>query len=308
MAIMKNILLWSSTNAFLRERIPRTAFAKRAVRKFMPGETVEAALAEAANLKVSGTATVLTYLGENIKDLGEAERNRDHYLDLYQRLRSGDLPTEVSVKLTQMGLDLSPDRAFAHVRELVVKAHDVGNFLWIDIESSPYVDATLDIYRRLRMEFSNVGICLQSYLYRTEADLASLMPLSPSIRLVKGAYKEPASVAFPRKSDVDRNFIRLTEIMLRTPSDQIGRIGIATHDPKIIEQTNRFALEENIPNEKYEFQLLYGIKRDLQQKLVQEGYRLRVLISYGSAWYAWYLRRLAERPSNAWFVVRSLFR
>jgi len=308
MALMKEFLLWCSTNAYLKQRIPHTAFAKRAVRRFMPGETTETAIAEAALLKIAGISTVLTYLGENVTDLKEAERNRDHYLDLYQRVWTGGLSSEISVKLTQLGLDVNPDRTFAHVRELAMKAKEIGNFLWIDIESSPYADATLDVYRRLRMEFSNVGLCLQSYLYRTKEDLASLISLAPSIRLVKGAYKEPSSIAFPRKKDVDKNFVDLLESMLRMSSGEIGRIGVATHDEKIIEHTKQFAGRNNIPTDRYEFQLLYGIKRDLQRRLAQEGYRLRVLISYGTAWYAWYLRRLAERPSNVLFAARSLFR
>jgi proline dehydrogenase len=292
----------------MSQRLPRYAFVRRAVRRFMPGETLEAALAEAAALRDRGLGTVLTYLGENIRDLSEADRVREHYLGVYAQIAARHLPTEISVKLTQLGLDLSPNRTLEHLRALARGAADHGNFLWLDIESSGYVEATLETYRRLRKEYANVGLCLQAYLYRTNGDLASLLPLLPSIRLVKGAYREPKTVAFPRKADVDRNFLAIGRMLLGGIPDRVRRVVIATHDIAIIEELLRHAKSHGLPTDAFEFHMLYGIKSDLQQRLVHEGWRVRTLISYGSAWFPWYMRRLAERPANVWFVARSIFR
>lgn len=303
---MKNILLWCSVNPWMRSHVPQMRFAQRAVKRFMPGETVEAALAEAKTLKQSGITTVLTYLGENLTDLREADKVRDHYLKVLEEISKGKYSTEISFKLTQIGFDLSYDKTLEHVNKIVERGKELGIFVWIDIESHPYVDKTLDLYRSVRLEFENVGLCLQSYLYRTKEDLEQLLPLNPSIRLVKGAYREPASVAFPKKRDVDKSYRELLEYMLVNRS-RMGRIGIATHDEKIIKHAIAFAAEYGIPRDSFEFQLLYGVKRELQIRLAQQGYNMRMLISYGSSWYAWYLRRLAERPANVWFVVKTLF-
>lgn len=307
MPLMKNFLLWCSVNPRLKVRVPKMRFTQRAVKRFMPGETIDSALAEVRTLEQFGITTVLTYLGENLSDLREADAARDHYLQILEKIIQGNHPSEISFKLTQLGFDLSCEKTLAHVRTIVRRGKELGIFVWIDIESHAYVDKTLDLYRTVRSEFENVGLCLQSYLYRTKDDLNGLMSIVPSIRLVKGAYKEPASVAFAHKRDVDQSFVDLADQMLFHYPDKVMRIGIATHDTTIIDHVKSFARERGIPKEAFEFQLLYGVKRDVQLQLAKEGYNVRVLISYGSSWYAWYLRRLAERPANVWFVVKSLF-
>ena len=307
-SLMKHMLLWCSRNRWMSHHLPRPGFIRRAVRRFMPGETLEAALAEAAALRDRGLGTVLTYLGENISDLSEADRVRDHYLEAYAQIAARNLPAEISVKLTQLGLDLSSDRTWEHLRALARRAANDGNFLWIDMESSACVETTLQLYRRLRKEYANVGLCLQAYLYRTNADLASLAPLIPSIRLVKGAYREPTTVAYPRKADVDRNFLAIGRTLLGGIPERVRRVVIATHDTAIIEELIREAKSHGLLNDAFEFHMLYGVNSDLQRRLADEGWRVKTLISYGSAWFPWYMRRLAERPANVWFVARSLFR
>jgi len=273
----------------------------------MPGETLEAALAETKLLQRQGIGTVLTYLGENLKDLSEADHVRDHYLDAYRKIARNHLPAEISVKLTQLGLDISPERALEHIRSLTQEAKTSSNFVWIDIESSPYVDATLNLYRRVRAEFENVGVCLQAYLYRTADDLSSLLPLVPSIRLVKGAYREPPNVAMPRKADVDQNYLKLGKILIDASLQRARRGVIGTHDLAIIDSLKEYVRQKGAPRETFEIHMLYGIKREEQLRLANEGYRVRTLIGYGTAWFPWYMRRLAERPANVWFVIKSIF-
>lgn len=307
MALGKNLLLWCSTNAVLKKYLPRLGFVRRAVRRFMPGETLDDALEAAGRLHSEGFTTVLTYLGENISRLEEAETVRDHYLEILTQVNARRFPTEISLKLTQLGFDIDDEFTLAAVRELCSRAMELNSFVWIDIESHQYVDRTLDLYRQVRAEFKNVGLCLQSYLYRTAKDLDSLLELGPSIRLVKGAYKEPASIAYPLKKDVDDQFITLSTALLNQLPAKNGRIGIATHDATMIAHAKALSTMLSLPKGTFEFQLLYGIRKELQKRLLEEGYFVRVLISYGSAWYPWYMRRLAERPANVWFVLKSLF-
>jgi proline dehydrogenase len=306
MSVMKKLLLWSSTNAWMKEHLPRFQFVKRAVTRFMPGETLESALDAAHILKAGGFSSILTYLGENVSSIDEAMAVRDHYVTVLDALHREGLPTEISIKLTQLGLDIEPAKARDMLRDLLIAGRRTNSFVWIDIESSPYVDRTLELYRLVRKEFSNVGLCLQSYLYRTGDDLTTLLPLGPSIRLVKGAYREPDSIAYPRKYDVDRNYISLAERLLTELPQTSSRIGIATHDGAIVETVKAFALAHGIAPEQFEFQMLYGIGRDTQRDLLVKGYRVRVLVSYGAAWFPWYMRRLAERPANVWFVLKSV--
>jgi proline dehydrogenase len=306
MGLMRNLLLVASTNPWLRERAPRYWFVRRTVSRFMPGEEVEAALAAARVLEASGITAVLTRLGENISDPAEAERVTAHYLQVLDLVRSSKLPAQISVKPTQLGLDLDAELCYAKLQKLIEHA-DAGDTVWIDMEASNYVDATLDLYRRARRARPNVGVCLQSYLYRTEKDLASLMPLGPTIRLVKGAYKEPPDRAFPRKKDVDENFFALAKQLLSVEARRAGvRAAIATHDLKLIERIKEFAASSGLSKDQLEFQFLYGIQREGQKQLAREGYPVRVLISYGAYWFPWFVRRLAERPANVLFMLRHM--
>jgi proline dehydrogenase len=307
MGAMRRLLLKGSQNQWLGTRVPKRRFVQRAVRRFMPGETLDAALATAEQLRELGMSTVVTLLGEAITDRAEAERMTAHYLDAYKRIRRPGLPTEISVKPSQMGLDVGKDVCAAQLQALAARADASGSFLWIDMEATPYVDATLKLFRNLRSRHANVGVCLQSYLYRTAEDLEQLLPLAPAIRLVKGAYNEPPNLAFPRKRDVDENFMRLAKRMLSAEARDLGvRAGFGTHDMQLIDRIRDFAEGAGIPKDAYEIQMLYGIRRNEQIRLTAEGQSVRVLVSYGSAWFPWYMRRLAERPANLWFVVRSI--
>jgi proline dehydrogenase len=304
--MLRNVLLWSSTNPFLARRLPRYRFVKRAVRRFMPGETLEASLTEAEQLKKAGMPTTVTLLGENIEEPAEADAVLEHYLGVLETVKGRGLDTEISLKLTQLGLDLSVDHARDRLERLV-RACDPGSLVWVDMEGSDYTDVTLDVYRSVREDHQNVGVCLQAYLHRTQDDVAALMPLRPSIRLVKGAYKEPPEVAFPKKADVDQNYIRITGAMLRARKEgKMGRPVIGTHDPRMVAEAKRLAHELDLDKDAFEFAMLYGIQRAEQERLARGGHTLRVLISYGEAWFPWYMRRLAERPANVWFVAKQM--
>ncbi len=304
--MLRNVLLWSSTNPFLARRLPRYRFVKRAVRRFMPGETLEEALREADHLAKGGMPATVTLLGENIEELSEADAVLDHYLGVLETVKGRGLDTEISLKLTQLGLDLDADGARDRLERLV-RACDPGSLVWVDMEGSDYTDVTLDVYRSVREDHQNVGLCLQAYLHRTMDDVDALLPIHPSIRLVKGAYKEPPEVAFPKKSEVDQNYIRITGKMLRARKEgRMGRPVIATHDPRMVAEANRLAHELGLDKDAYEFAMLYGIQRAEQERLARNGHTLRVLISYGEAWFPWYMRRLAERPANVWFVVKQM--
>jgi proline dehydrogenase len=228
-----------------------------------------------------------------------------HYLDVLGKIRTGNLPVEISVKLTQLGLDLDPEFCFANLA-ILIKQCPAEKTLWIDMEQSPYVDATLALYRRARKAYKNVGVCVQAYLYRTERDLESLIPLGAAVRLVKGAYNEPSEIAFPKKADVDESYYRLATMLLNPDARRAGvRAAIATHDGTLIQRITAWASSQRIPNSQIEFQMLYGIQRAEQLRLAQEGYRSAVLISYGTFWFPWFMRRLAERPANVLFLARN---
>lgn len=306
MGVMRDVLLAGSESRWLRERASRHQFVRRAVSRFMPGETADDALAAAAKLQRKSIGTVFTHLGENISDHAEAESVTQYYLDTLDRIRAHSLGTELSVKLTQLGLDLSAELGYGNLEKIIQHA-GAKSVVWIDMEASNYADVTLEIYRRARQSYSNVGVCLQAYLYRTAKDLESLIPLGPAIRLVKGAYREPPDVAFPRKKDVDENYFSLVKKLLGPEARAVNlRAAIATHDRKLIRQTMEYAASHGLSKGSFEFQMLYGIQRAEQLRLAQEGWRLRVLISYGTYWFPWFMRRLAERPANVLFVVKNL--
>lgn len=305
MSLLRSVFLAASESRVLRERAVRLPFVRRAVSKFMPGETLDDAIVASRAL---GVGTVLTKLGENLRSVQEADGVARHYLDAYDRIAAEKLDVEISVKLTQLGLDFSREECERHLRDLAERARSHGNWLWIDMESTAYTDVTLDIYRRLRGAFANTGLCVQSYLHRTAVDVQSLVALGSGIRLVKGAYKEPPDKAFPKKEDVDENYFRLAERLLSPDARETGvRAIFGTHDPVLIRRIEELGRSRGLAPGAVEFQMLYGIRRPEQLRLAAAGHRFRVLISYGEAWFAWYMRRLAERPANVLFVLKSLF-
>jgi proline dehydrogenase len=308
MSVMRSVLLAASESRWLRQQAPRMGFVKKAVRRFMPGERIEDALTAAATLQRNGITAVVTKLGENVSDMSEADAVAAHYVDVLAKIESSGLDCLVSVKLTQLGLDVDRERCYAHLRDLAARAHAQGRLLWIDMEQHGYVDVTLDLYKRTLAAYPNVGVCLQAYLYRTEADLTALIPLGGGVRLVKGAYLEPAEVAFPKKADVDENFLKLARQMLGPAAQTSGfRAVFGTHDATIIRAIQDYAAATGIAKDRFEFDLLYGIQRGEQQRLAGEHARIRVLIAYGDYWFPWYMRRLAERPANVLFVAKSMF-
>jgi proline dehydrogenase len=304
--MLRSTLLWASTNPFLAQRLPRYGFVRRAVRRFMPGEQPADALREAGRLAATGVPTLVTELGENVTTAAEARAVVDGYLRLLEEVCTAGIDMELSIKLTHMGLDQDEDQARRHVVELAAAAPE--RVVWVDMESSAYVEPTLRVFRAAKAERPNVGICLQAYLRRTEADLEELIPLEPHVRLVKGAYLEPPELAFPAKSEVDGSFRKLASRLLRErKAGRIGRPGIATHDPHMVGDAQRVAYELALPPDRWEVEMLYGIATGEQERLVRAGTPLRVLISYGTHWFPWYMRRLAERPANVAFVAKQLF-
>ncbi len=306
MSLARQALLRMSRSRWLAGQMARRSFARRAVRRFMPGEDPEASLAAARQLADKGLGTLLTQLGENLTSLDEAARVRDHYLWLCDRVRELGLPSQPSIKLTQFGLDLSQEACTDNVLALAAKAEATGSFLWVDIEDSSYVDRTLAIFRRLRERHEKVGLCLQAYLHRTPADLEALMPLGPAIRLVKGAYAEPPAVAIPVKADVDRAFQSLGERLLDAAARGEAFPVFGTHDLPLLARLSAYARKVQAADGTWEIAMLYGIRAAEQEQLAREGRRVRTLISYGEHWFPWYMRRLAERPANVWFVLKSM--
>ena len=308
MGLARELLLKGSESRWLADQLSRRRFVKRAVTRFMPGEAMEDAVDAAKTLRASGITSLLTLLGENVDSVTAASGVAAEYESLLARAGSEGLDTDISVKPTHLGLDQGFDVALENLRSLTAAAASRRGLVAVDMESTRYVEPTLDLYRRLRGEHENVGLCLQSYLYRTADDLDDLLSLEPMIRLVKGAYKEPADLAYPKKSDVDANFLRLSDVLLEAARDGFARVAFGTHDENMISEINRRSAAMGVPRERYEFQMLYGIQRDQQVTLANAGYRMRVLISYGAFWFPWYMRRLAERPANVGFVVRSMMK
>jgi proline dehydrogenase len=306
MDITRRLLLRASRSQWIAHQLRDRAFLRRAVRRFMPGESLDAALDAAAAFAKQGIGTVLTELGEQVTNRAAAEAVRDHYLGVFDRIQRRSLPAHVSVKLTHLGLEADRAACVRDTLALAARAEQTRSFLWIDMEESRYVDATLDVYRRVKAEWANVGLCLQAYLHRTAADLEALFPLSPAIRLVKGAYSEPAEVAFPRRHDVDANYLKLAVRLLSEALRGRAKPVFGTHDLALVAKIREAAAALGLPRRACDFHLLYGIRVAEQRVLAAEGVNVRVLISYGSAWFAWYMRRLAERPANVWFILRNL--
>jgi len=303
---MRRLFLWAARNAWLRERLPRMRFMRRAVRRFMPGETMESAMDAAAPLQAAGIGTMYTKLGENLESLAEADAVADHYIAVLDAIKGRGLDGEISVKPTQLGLDLDEDRALAHLTRLAAHAASTGSWVWIDMEGSAYVESTIRLYERLRAVQPRTGICLQAYLRRTVADIERLRPLDPAIRLVKGAYDEPASIAYRDKRQVDANYVGAAVSFLKEGRGRPIRLGLGTHDVALVEQIAAAVAPAGIGRDGFEVEMLYGIRTGEQFRLAKAGYRVQTLIAYGDAWYPWYMRRLAERPANVTFAIRSL--
>jgi proline dehydrogenase len=307
--MIRTLLLSASDSRWLREHGVRAPFIRRAVARFMPGETFDDMLRAAEELRPLRLDTVFTRLGENVTDLNEANAVADHYLQAIARIAQLGIRCEPSIKLTQLGLDIDRDTATAHARTIAARASAAGNYLWIDMEQSQYVDATLSIADTLKRGCPSVGVCLQAYLRRTKDDLTRLSSRGVGVRLVKGAYREPASVAFAEKREVDANYLVLAEAMLDPAWRANGmRAVFGTHDARLIADICAHARRAHVHAGEYEFHMLYGIQRGEQLRLVQAGEDVRVLIAYGTYWFPWYMRRLAERPANLWFVMKSVVR
>lgn len=315
--MLRSFLLFLSRARWARSLISRLGFARRMAYRFVAGETVEEALVVIQSLNARGILATLDHLGESVTSEAAATRAADEYVAVLDRIEASGVRANVSLKLTQMGLDVDPAFCQQTVRRIVARAHALDSFVRIDMEGTTHTEATLDIYRALHQEFERVGIVLQAYLFRTGDDLQSLLAEKARVRLCKGAYKEPADKAFPSKADVDDNFVRLAQQLLDNaqlcaPADSAGRVpplpALATHDVKMIEAVKAYAAETGVPREYFEFQMLHGIRRDLQEQLAREGYAVRVYVPYGTEWYPYFMRRLAERPANVWFFLSNLVR
>jgi proline dehydrogenase len=306
MGFARTVLLKASRSQWLARQLRERRFFQKAARRFMPGETLDDALDAAAQFGKAGLGSVLTELGEQVTKRAEAAAVRDHYLGALEKIQRRKLPAHISVKLTHLGIEASREGCVQDVLKLAGRAEQARSFLWIDMEESRYVDETLEVYRRAKAEWSNVGVCLQAYLRRTPGDLEALLALSPAIRLVKGAYNEPADVAFPKKRDVDAAYLQLAQRLLAEAARQRVKPVFGTHDVAMIENVRKAAVEKRVDPSSYEFHMLYGIRAAEQRALASHGAEVRVLISYGNAWFAWYMRRLAERPANVWFVLRNV--
>jgi len=306
--MLRQFFLYLSRSKKAQRLLLSAPGAQRAARQFIAGETLAQAVAVVRGLEARGMLATLDHLGENVTSLEQAAAARDEYLEVLREIVRSKLPATISVKLSQLGMDLSRDKSDddcrRNLRALVECAQQIGDFVEVDMEGSAYTDRTLHIITDLHQSFSAVGAVIQAYLYRSENDVKELIRHGVSIRLCKGAYNEPSTLAIPHKTEVDVNFLRLMRMLVE--SRLYHRI--ATHDPSIVEATRRTAGELGLSKDSFEFQMLYGVNRALQQQLVEDGYRLRIYVPFGRAWFPYFMRRLAERPANAWFALRSVLR
>ncbi|MBE2222970.1 MAG: proline dehydrogenase family protein [Anaerolineae bacterium] len=308
---LHRILLYLSTAVWARRIVTELPPARAVAKRFVAGENRAEALTTAKTLNANGMHVALDYLGESVTTIEEANAARDEILALIPAIDEANVDAYVSVKLSQLGLRIDPELALDNMRQLLTAAKKFNKRVRIDMEETAVTDITLSIYRQLRHThgFDNVGIVIQAYLYRTAADVAQLITEGAWVRLCKGAYAEPASLAFPQKADTDNNYVKLTEALLSPEARQNGvSLAIASHDEAMIQATIDYAQNNSIPPDAYEFQMLYGIRRDLQEKLVRDGYQVRIYVPYGTAWYPYFMRRLAERPANLWFFASNLLK
>jgi proline dehydrogenase len=306
---MRSVLLWLARNERLARTIPRTRFAQRAVRRFMPGERVEDALAAAERLRDERIGVLFTRLGENLTSLDEVDAVAAHYRDVLSRDAGrghAGGPIEISIKPTQLGLDQDPDACRAHCADLAALAATGGSWLWIDMEGSDYTSATVDLVASLLADHANVGIAIQAYLHRSAGDIARLLPLKPAIRLVKGAYDEPGTIAYRSSAEVDANFLGLALVVAEAAARGEARLALGTHDVELIEQIRTLTESRGVARQLLEVHMLYGIREQELRRMRDAGHRAFSLVAYGSAWYRWYMRRLAERPANVVFALRQL--
>jgi len=283
-------------------------FVRRAVRRFVAGETLEDAVEAVRRLNEAGIEATLDFLGENTRSAAEAQACADEYVRLLDRIAVEGLRSHASLKITQMGLDLDEGLCLENLHRVLERARGHGNFLRLDMEGSAYTDRTLRVFERLRDGYEKVGPVLQAYLYRTAGDLERLLTRPVNVRLCKGAYREPPSIAWPRRREVDLNYLRLAERLLAVAGEGRAFAALATHDPRIQRWARRHTRRHNLDGGRFEFQMLYGVRRDLQHRLVRQGFKVRVYVSYGTHWYPYFMRRLAERPANVLFVLRHLLR
>ncbi len=301
---LRSFFLFLSGNRRLRRFMETSSMARRFSARFVAGSTLEEALAACEKVNRDGLTITLDYLGENVSTLEEAAGSRTMYMRCLNELENRRIRGNVSLKLSQFGMDLSEDACLGNVRELVYTAAKLGNFVRVDMESSEYTDRTLQLVRDLHAESGACGAVIQAYLRRSESDIDDLNNRRIRVRLCKGAYLEPESVAIQDKSEVDQNFLKLARKLLTEGNYP----GIATHDEAIINEVIRFVKEQNIASERFEFQMLYGIRRDLQTRILRDGYRMRLYVPFGEAWYPYFMRRLAERPANVLFLARNIVR
>jgi proline dehydrogenase len=314
--MLRDSFLYLSRAGWAQTAITRIPIAWQMASRFVAGETIDAAIAAVRTLNAKGIHVTLDFLGESVTTRAEAAAAADEYLRAIGEIARNGVRANVSLKLTQFGLDIDPAFCTENVRRVIAAARETGNFVRIDMEGTPHTDLTLGVLADLRRDFDNVGTVLQSYLYRTEADLLALADAGVRIRLCKGAYHEPPDKAFPQKADVDANYVKLARLLLdradNAPLDASGRTpplpALATHDEKMIAAARAYAAEKSIPRDRFEFQMLFGVRRELQDQLVREGYAVRAYVPYGTHWYPYFMRRLAERPANVWFFVSNYFR
>ena len=304
--LTRSALIYLSRREGLKEFAAKFAPFRRLTTRFIAGETSDEAVAAIREINARGCSASFDHLNESVSNVEATEAEVREYLHVLELIDEQKINSNVSIKLTQFGLDIDPELAYKNARCVVEEATRRGNFVRVDMEGSNVTQATLDTFRRLRSEFglNDVGIVLQSYLYRTMDDARALLKTPARIRLCKGAYDEPAAVAYPEKKDVDANYVRVMQLLLSSGTYH----GIATHNPKMIDATIDFAQKEGIPKDAFEFQMLYGIRRDLQEQLARDGWGMRVYVPYGKHWYPYFMRRLAERPANIWFVLKNFLK
>ena len=304
--LTRNALIYLSRQEGLKEFAAKFGLFKRLTTRFVAGENIDQAVAAIRDLNTRGCTASFDHLNESVGSIEETEAEVREYLDVLARIDESGIDSNISIKLTQFGLEIDPELAYRNARRVVGDAVRRGNFVRVDMEGSNATQATIEVFKRLRAEFglNDVGIVVQSYLYRTMDDVRNLLKIPARIRLCKGAYNEPPEVAYADKKAVDDNYVGVMQVLLSSGVYH----GIATHDPKMIEATIDFAQRDGIAKDAFEFQMLYGIRRDLQEQLARDGYRMRVYVPYGKHWYPYFMRRLAERPANIWFVLKNLFK
>jgi proline dehydrogenase len=301
---VRSFFLFLSRRKWLRSWLETSSLARRLSSRFVAGETLDAALAVSRKLNAEGITVTLDHLGESVTSLAEAAEARDVYLATQRTIGESGIQANVSLKLTQFGLDISPAACTDNVGQLVRHAAETQSFIRVDMESSEYTQRTLDVVKDLHAKYGAVGVVIQAYLYRSRKDIEMLNERGIRVRLCKGAYLEPPDAAYQKKKDVDANYVELMKLLL----DKGTYPAIATHDERMIAATKAYAAERKVARDAFEFQMLYGIRRDLQRQLAGEGYRLRLYVPFGVAWYPYYMRRLAERPANVFFILRNLLR